>query len=78
MGKDKADDFSPRDIAITRINFNKCFERHSNYRLHGHTLWELGKYLGLHLSSNLSWLTNEDAIMVKRIKDTWLPEAYPE
>ena len=40
-----------------RINLNKRFERPSTYRLHGHTLEmvDSGKYLGVHLTNDLTW-----------------------
>ena len=55
---------------VIRINTNKRFERQTNYKLHGHTLEvvDSGKYLGVNMSSDLSWHTHIDSTTAKASK----------
>ena len=50
--------------------YDKRFETHSNYKLQGHTLEvvDSGKYLGLNMSSDLSWHTHIEATTAKASK----------
>ena len=63
--------FNPEKCQVIRINTNKRFERQSNYKLHGHTLEvvvDSGEYLGVNMSSDLSWHTDIDATTAKASK----------
>ena len=52
------------------INHNKRFKRKTEYKLHGHTLEvvDSGKYLGVNISSDLSWHTDVDVMAAKASK----------
>ena len=58
--------FHPEKCQVIRININKRFE----YRLHGHTLEvvDSGKYLGVHLTNDLTWHKHVDATVAKASK----------
>ena len=62
--------FHPEKCHVIRININKRFERQSTYRLHGHTLEVVdnGKYLGVHLTNDLTWHKHVDATVAKASK----------
>ena len=62
--------FHPEKCQVIRININKRFERQSTYRLHGHTLEvvDSGKYLGVHLTNDLTWHKHVDATVAKASK----------
>ena len=49
--------FHPEKCQVIRIITNKRHERHTEYRLHGHTLEvvDSGKYLGVTTSDDISW-----------------------
>ena len=62
--------FHPEKCQVIRINHNKRFERKAEYKLHGHTLEvvDSGKYLGVNMSSDLSWHTHVDALAARASK----------
>ena len=62
--------FHPEKCQVIRIITNKRFEIQSNYKLHGHTLEvvDSGKYLGVSMSSDLSWHTHIDTTKAKASK----------
>ena len=59
--------FHPEKCQVIRIITNKRVERQTQYRLHGHTLEVVdnGKYLGVTISSDLSWHRHVDAVAAK-------------
>ena len=52
---------------VIRINLNICFERPPIYRLYWHTLEvvDSDKYLGVHLTNDLTWHKHVDATVAK-------------
>ena len=59
--------FHPEKCQVIHISTNKRHERHTVYRLHGHTLEAVdsGKYLGLTISDDFSWHRHVDAVAAK-------------
>ena len=55
--------FYPENGQVSKINFNRRFERHSNYRLHGHKLEvvDSGKNHDIYLTNDLTWHKQIDA-----------------
>ena len=55
--------FYPEKCQVIRIDFNRRFERQSNYKLHGHTLEvvDSGKNRDIHLTNDLTWHKQIDA-----------------
>ncbi|MCG8035005.1 MAG: reverse transcriptase family protein, partial [Candidatus Thiodiazotropha taylori] len=62
--------FHPEKCQVIRINLNKRFESQSSYSLHGHKLEvvDSAKYLGVHLSNDLTWHKHVDATVAKASK----------
>ena len=62
--------FHPEKCQVIRINLNKRFERQSIYRFHRHILEvvDSGKYLGVHLTNDLTWHKHIDSTMAKASK----------
>ena len=60
--------FHPEKCQVIHISTNKRHERHTVYRLHGHTIEAVdsGKYLGLTISEDLSWHRHAVAAKVSR------------
>ena len=60
--------FHPEKCQVIRINLNKRFERQSIYRLHRHILEvvDSGKYLGVHLTNDLTWHKHIDSTVAKK------------
>ena len=59
--------FNPKKCQVIRSNFNKRFERQSNYRLHGNTLEVVDseKNFSVHMSRDFYWYTYIDATAAK-------------
>ena len=62
--------FHPEKCQVIRINNNKHFKRQTEYKFHGHTLEveDSGKYLGVHISNDLTCNTQVDAKTAKASK----------
>ena len=67
MAKKVANKVPPRKMSGHSHQYQRRHERHTVYRLHGHTLEAVdsGMYLGLTISYDLSWHRNVDAIARK-------------
>ena len=59
--------FHPEKCQVIHISSNKRHERHTIYRLHGHTIEAVdsGKYLSLTISDDLSWHRYVNAVAAK-------------
>ena len=59
--------FHPEKCQVLHINTNKRHERHTAYKLIGHTLEAVdsGKYLGLTISDDFSWHRHVDLVAAK-------------